>query len=157
MRRHLGALSVVLAFAISVVPSALSAQGPFGTRRPAPPAPTGWAPIELGIHVGYEYSTRGTVLGDQMRIPLLKSGYLELVPNGDITWGRGIEIYTGGAELVALSGGRRGGLFAGGGLAWRNSQQDSRPPSSWELDPPPFSARRSAPRSTFAGFRSTVP
>jgi hypothetical protein len=31
-----------------------------------------------------------------------------------------------GANLVAVSGGRRGGIYAGGGLTWRNTLEDGR-------------------------------
>jgi hypothetical protein len=61
------------------------------------------------------------VLGAHIRIPLHPSGYVELAPNGDVTFLPRLKEYMGGVDLVGVSGGRRGGLYAGGGLAWRNT------------------------------------
>lgn len=92
-------------------------------RRPdVGPAPgQGWAPASVGIHGGYDYSGRASVLGAQARLPLIPGGLVELVPNGSVTFLTGLKEYQGGVDLVAVSGGRRGGLYAGAGVAWRNT------------------------------------
>lgn len=93
-------------------------------RRPdrAPERGTqGWAPASAGFRAGFDYNSNGTVLGAHLRIPLLPGGLVEAVPHADVTFLTGLKEYQGGVEMVVVSGGRRGGLYAGGGVAWRNT------------------------------------
>jgi hypothetical protein len=120
MSRRLNAL--LLALAAAALPS--QASGQFGRAQTAR-VPTGWAPIEVGVRGGYDYTSRGNMVGAQIRIPVLPSGHVELVPNGDITFLPTFKEYMGGVDVVAISGGRRGGLYVGGGLTWRTAFYDS--------------------------------
>jgi hypothetical protein len=93
-------------------------------RRPAPPPPgssPGWTPAMLGFRFGYEDRSNASVVGAQLRVPILPSGIVEVVPNGDITFLRGLKEYQWGADATWVSSGRRGGLYAGVGAIWRNS------------------------------------
>jgi len=81
----------------------------------------GWPPVTVGVRGGYDYNSTGSLLGVQIRIPVLPSGWVELVPNGDITFLTGLKERQVGVDAVLVSGGRRGGVYAGGGIAWRNT------------------------------------
>jgi len=118
MPRTPGALALLLAMALASLPAPGSAQ----SRRP--PTSSGWSPILVGVHGGYDYTSTGSLLGAQMRIPLHPSGYVELVPNGDVLFLPQLKEYTAGADLVAVSGGKLGGIYAGGGLTWRDAFSD---------------------------------
>jgi len=110
------ALPLVAAFCF--VPALAFAQGaPGGSSR-------GWAPVLLGVRFGYDNNSTGSVAGAQVRIPVIPSGYAELVPNGEITFHPGLREYDYALDLVGVSGGRRGGIFAGGGVTWRNTLYD---------------------------------
>lgn len=114
------ALAAAAALLLATVPDTLHAQ--FG--RPdlsPPPGSQGWAPASAGFRAGFDYNSNGSVLGAQLRIPLLPGGLVEAVPHADVTFLTGLKEYQGGVELVAVSGGRRGGVYAGGGVAWRNT------------------------------------
>jgi hypothetical protein len=82
---------------------------------------SGWPPILAGVHAGWDRNSTGSVVGAQIRIPAFPTGHLEIVPNGDITFLTGLKEYQYGADAVLVSGGRRGGVFAGGGFGWRNT------------------------------------
>jgi len=116
--RRLPAL-LLLALCSALAPRAAEAQ------RFAPPSSVGdgggWAPAWAGIRAGWDYNNQATVLGTQLRLPVLPSGYVEIVPNGEITFLEGLREYQGGVDAVVVSGGRRGGVYAGVGLAWRNT------------------------------------
>jgi hypothetical protein len=88
----------------------------------------GWTPATVGIRFGQgrtESSILGSsVLGAQLRIPVIRQGYVELVPNGDVTFLRGLKEYTYGLEVAYISGGRHGGLMLGGGPVARNGVFD---------------------------------
>ncbi len=104
------------------------APGPARAQIFAQPSPTGsgqgWAPGWAGIRAGWDYHNQATVLGSQLRIPVLPSGHVELVPNGEITFLNGLREYQGGVDAVVVSGGRQGGIYAGVGLAWRSTVWD---------------------------------
>lgn len=102
--------------ALLLSPAGIRAQR-FGEGRPAEGRPA----VTAGVRAGYDYNSTGSVVGAQIRIPVLPSGFLELVPNGDVTFLTGLKEYQGGVDAVLVSGGRRGGLYAGGGIAWRNT------------------------------------
>lgn len=93
---------------------------PAGLRAQSGP---GWPPAMVGVRVGYlsRSATNATVLGAQLHIPVLPSGHVELVPNADITFFKGLKEYEYSVDAVFVSGGRRGGLVVGGGPAARNS------------------------------------
>jgi len=80
----------------------------------------GWAAPQAGIRFGYDDNAQATVLGAQLRIPVLPGGQVELVPSGDVTFLEGAREYQVNADAVWVTGGRSGGLFAGGGLAVRS-------------------------------------
>jgi hypothetical protein len=79
----------------------------------------GWTPVTVGIRFGQDRTT-SSVLGAQLRIPVIRQGYVELVPNGDITFRRGLKEYQYGLEAAYISGGRHGGLMLAGGPVARN-------------------------------------
>ncbi|MCG6957607.1 MAG: hypothetical protein LJF04_16575 [Gemmatimonadetes bacterium] len=81
----------------------------------------GWTPAMVGIRFGYLDRSTASVLGAQLRIPVIRQGYVELVPNGDITFLRGLKEYQYGLEVAYISGGRHGGLMLGAGTVARNS------------------------------------
>jgi hypothetical protein len=103
----------------------------------------GWAPGWAGIRAGWDYNAQATVLGAQLRLPAIPSGHAEVVPNGDVTFLDGLREYQGGVDAVFVSGGRHGGVYAGVGVAWRNTVWDEGAPRR----------TRSAP-VTVAGLRS---
>ena len=84
-------------------------------------APGGWAPPSLGARVGYDNKQQNEVLGAQLRLPVLPSGELELMPSMDVTFLLGLKEYQYNIEAVYVLDGRTGGLYAGGGLGFRNS------------------------------------
>lgn len=79
----------------------------------------GWAPAMLGVRFGNQQRTGNWMLGAQIRIPVIRSGKVELMPNGDMTFLHGSKEYGYSADLSWVSGGRSGGLYAGAGPAWR--------------------------------------
>lgn len=119
-------ISLSLALLLAVAAHPAEAQR-FGQPVPGGNA-GGWPNPWAGIRVGWDYNNQATVLGAQLRIPVLPTGHVELVPNGDITFLTGLREYQGGVDAVAVSGGRRGGVFAGVGLAWRNTVWDEGSP-----------------------------
>lgn len=81
----------------------------------------GWAPVMVGIRAGLQHRTGSAVLGGQVRIPVIRSGLVELMPNASITFRKGgLDQYEYALDAVWVSGGRRGGLYAGAGAALRN-------------------------------------
>lgn len=116
--RPVPALALVLA--LTALPG--TAQGQFrGGGAPPQAAGAGWPPAMAGIRGGYDYNSNGSVLGAQLRIPVHRSGNVELVPNAEVTFFTGLKEYQGGVDAVWVTGGRRGGVYAGGGIAWRNT------------------------------------
>lgn len=111
---------------LALLALALCAQPASGQMRSAG-RETGWAPAQIGARFGYDYNATGSVVGAQLRIPVIPSGYVELVPNGDVTFLTGLKEYQAGVDVVALSGGRHGGFFLGGGIGWRNSIYENAP------------------------------
>lgn len=91
----------------------------------APPEDAGggqtWAPASVGLRVGYDDNSSGTVAGAQLRVPVVPAGWLELVPSADVTFLTGLKEYQANMDAVYVGGSRSGGLYAGGGLALRNS------------------------------------
>lgn len=109
-------LASLLTLAFLLAPPSASAQ-----LRPRSAPERGWAPPQIGVHFGYDYNSTGSVAGGQLRVPVHPSGYVELVANGDITFLTGLKEYQYGVDAVVLSGGRRGGIYVGGGMVWRDT------------------------------------
>ena len=109
--------SLLVGLALTTHPGVLEAQ--FGSG--APIDTTGWAPASIGVRGGYENELQGWMVGGFVGIPVRSNGSVELVPSGDVTFLPGFEEYQGNLELVYVTGGRRGGLIAGGGMGMRNS------------------------------------
>ena len=132
-------LPLLLALALSfVAPVALAAQG----AQDEFPGP--WAPPSLGVRGGYDNQQRRYVLGGQLRLPVLPRGQVELMPNVDVTFARGLKEYQYNLELVYVLDGRSGGIYGGGGIGWRNTV--------WNADP----SDTSEIRSTKAGFTAVL-
>jgi len=91
--------------------------------NPQPGGDLGWAPIEIGARIGFDSDgfTDAFLLGAQLRVPVWPSGYVEIVPNGSVMFLRGLKEYQFAPDAVVVTGGRRGGLYLGGGPVWLNS------------------------------------
>ena len=103
------------------------AAAPVGAQLGPNQATTGWPGVEVGARVGFDNSQRQEVAGALLRIPVLRSGRVELLPNADVTFLRGLKEYQVNAEAVYVSGGREGGLYAGGGIGSRSTILPSDP------------------------------
>jgi len=112
-------LFTALVVLLVTLPGTLDAQVRRGRQaEEAPP----WAPIAIGVKVGYDSSTNGEVLGAQVRIPVVRAGTIELYPNLEIAWPpAGGKEYQYNIDAAWVPGGVRGGVFAGGGVGWRDS------------------------------------
>ena len=84
-------------------------------------AAASWPSITVGAKVGYDNNSKGEVLGAQLRVPLLRSGAVELMPSAEVTFLAGLKEYQYVVEALYLLAGRRGGPYVGGGLAFRNT------------------------------------
>ena len=89
-------------------------------QRPSGSSP-GWLPAQAGLHMGYDNNANATVVGAQLRVPVIPTGHVELLPSSDVTFLPGLKEYQLNADAVFVTGGRSGGLYGGGGLALRNS------------------------------------
>ena len=74
------------------------------------------------------------MIGALVRIPVLPSGTVEIVPNADVTFLPGIKEYQLNLDAVYVTGGGRGGLYAGGGIGSRNSRYSPDPAVSRRND-----------------------
>lgn len=131
-------LRLIAAFGtvLVVVPATLDAQVRRGRQaEQAPP----WAPIAIGAKVGWDSRANGEVLGAHVRIPVLRSGVLELFPSAEAIFLPGTKEYQYNIDAAWVPGGVRGGVFAGGGLGWRDSV---------------IGAGVGDPRETFFGFNA---
>lgn len=80
-----------------------------------------WAPVAVGIRGGWDQNARREMLGGQIRIPVLRSGMLEVVPSADVTFIPVERDYQYAVEAAWVSGGARGGLMVQGGVGWRST------------------------------------
>lgn len=119
VRDALGCVAAA-ALATTVVPIAAAAQ--LGAQ-----AEQGWPGVEVGARVGYDNAQRQEVVGALLRIPILRNGTLELLPNADVTFLEGVKEYQLNAEAVYLFTGGDGGLYAGGGVGLRDALSRSDP------------------------------
>lgn len=94
---------------------------PVDVAAQQPDADEGWPAPAIGLRIGFDQAASGEVIGAQIRVPVLPSGRLELVPNADITFLDNLREYGFNVDAVFVSGGRQGGLYLGGGLSTRNS------------------------------------
>ncbi len=108
----------VLALSMALFPHGLQAQ--FGPSN-AQSAPTGWAPAAVGLRVGFDNAQSEPTVGAFLRVPVLPSGSVELLPNVDVTFLPGFKAYQFNLEAVYLTEGRAGGFYLGGGVGFRNS------------------------------------
>jgi len=103
-----------------LLPGALEAQRRGRSQEGVASGP--WPPITIGIHFGYNDDlSSGTVLGAQIRMPIIRSAKIEVMPSGSVTFLTGLKEYQFNLDAVYVLGGRSGGLYAGGGLAVRNT------------------------------------
>jgi len=119
MRPTPGTLLLALALTLPLAPAEAAAQS-LG-QAPQSGGAGGWAPPTVGFRVGYDSNERATVLGAQLRIPALPSGLVEVMPTADVTFVTGLREYQVGVDVVVVSGGRRGGVYAGAGWGARNT------------------------------------
>ncbi len=75
----------------------------------------------MGARVGYDDNANATVLGTQIRIPVVRGGWLELMPGADVTFLTGLKEYQFNGDAVFIYGSRAGGLYGAGGVAIRNT------------------------------------
>lgn len=80
-----------------------------------------WAPVAVGVRAGWDQRARQEVLGGQIRIPVLRSGFVEVVPSADVVFRPVEKDYQYAVEAAWVSGGARGGLLVQGGVGWRNT------------------------------------
>jgi hypothetical protein len=90
-------------------------------RRGRQPEVARWAPVALGVRFGWDQNAQQEVLGAQIRVPVLRSGMLEIVPSADVTFIPVEKDYQYAVEAAWVSGGARGGLMAQAGVAWRST------------------------------------
>lgn len=121
---------VLAALVVALVPNAATAQG-----VGSPDTGRGWAPVLVGLRAGYDSQSTRSVVGAQIHLPVLPSGYVELIPNGSITFLTGLKEYQTGVEAVAVSGGAGGGIYAGGGLGWRSTIYGDATRREWRSSP----------------------
>ena len=113
--------ALFLAAAVALAPGEAHAQRFGQPPRAGSPQEGGWAPAWAGFRGGWDYEATAPVIGIQLRVPAIPSGRLEVVPTADVTFLDGLREYQAGVDAILVSGGRRGGVYVGGGLAWRNS------------------------------------
>lgn len=80
-----------------------------------------WAPVAIGARFGWDQRANGQVLGAQLRVPVIRSGIVEVVPNIEMTFLRGTNEYQYSMEAALLPGGAGGGVLVGGGVGWREA------------------------------------
>lgn len=116
--RHL-AFAALFALTISATaPHETSAQ----ERRGRDSGPTErWAPPAVGVRAGFDQRANAEVLGAHGRIPILRSGIIELVPTAEMAFLRGAKDYQYGVEAAWVPAGTGDGVLLTGGVAWRDT------------------------------------
>jgi hypothetical protein len=109
--------SLVLVAVCALPAPALQAQFRAGAQEEQA---TGWPPPAVGVRVGFDNAQSSPMVGAALRIPVLPSGWVELLPNADITFLSGFKVYQVNFEAVYLTQARRGGFYVGGGVGVRN-------------------------------------
>ena len=108
-----------LAVALLTLITPLATEGQ--RRGPQQPAAASWPSITIGVKAGYDNNANGELLGAQLRVPLLRSGAVALMPSADVTFLTGLKEYQYAVDALYQLAGRRGGPYLGGGLAFRNT------------------------------------
>ena len=111
-------LITALATILLIVPSAVDAQVRRGRQAEEVPR---WAPIAVGLKAGWDSRANGEVLGGHVHIPVVRNGVFELYPSAEAVFLRGAKEYQYNIDAAWVPGGVRGGIFAGGGVGWRDS------------------------------------
>lgn len=124
MDRRLAVVAAGIAALCLSVPAPARAQmlGRFASPEPVQP---GWDPISIGPRIGYENRNSSLVLGAGARIPVLPSGAIEVLPSFNVTFLHNLKEYEYNLEAVYAYGDKTGAIYAGGGLAWRNTIFDN--------------------------------
>jgi hypothetical protein len=121
-QRHPFRSAVLVATALVLFASHAEAQVRRGRDRPE--ARTPWAPIVVGVRAGWEQDnlvSGNATLGAGLRLPVLPSGKIELVPSVDVVFLTNAKDYQYSLEGVFAPSGPRSGVFVGGGVGWRDS------------------------------------
>ncbi len=121
MPQRLPSPILILALVALLAPSELDAQVRRGRATRQQPA---WAPITVGVRAGYDNNARGQLLGAQARLPVLRSGLVQVMPSADVTFLRGAREYQYNLEVLYVAGGRGGGAYLGAGAGYRDSVVD---------------------------------
>ena len=129
-------LITALATVLLVVPLAVDAQVRRGRQAEEVPR---WAPMVIGVKAGWDSSANGELLGGHVRIPLVRNGVFELFPSLEAIFLRGTKEYQYNVDAAWVPSGVRGGVFAGGGVGWRDSV---------------IGTELGNPRQTFFGFNA---
>jgi hypothetical protein len=124
--------SILATLCLWILPGTVHAQ--FQQGGPAGANP-GWAPAGVGVRVGFDNAQSRPMLGAMLRLPVLPSGRVELLPNADVTFLPGLKQYQVNFELVYVLDGRRGGFYGGGGMGLRNSIFEADPAAARENKP----------------------
>lgn len=110
---------LLVAAALMLAPSFVDAQTRRGRDTNANVTP--WAPVAIGARFGYDQEVRGQTLGLSVRIPVVRSGVVELNPSADVVFLRGEDDRQYNIDVAYVPGGPRGGILITGGLAWREA------------------------------------
>ena len=117
-RRGLPLLALAALLSVSA-----PAEGQVRRGRTEAPPPR-WMPISVGVRGGWEQEqlASGATFGVEAHIPIRRDGALEVVPSIDAIYLRGFSTeYQYNLDAVFVPGRRRGGVFIGGGVGWRQS------------------------------------
>ncbi len=80
-----------------------------------------WASPSVGVRGGYDQRANAELLGAQLRLPVVRSGIIELIPGADVVFLNGAKDYQYSVEAAWVPGGIRRGVFLAGGIAWRDT------------------------------------
>ena len=118
------ALACLLLMLSSVLAPA-DAEAQVRRGRPVDAGP-GWGPITVGARLGYGQDPSGELLGAQIRFPVISSGRLEIAASADAFFIRGTRDFQyDGYLLYVHGGGSRGGLYGGGAIGRRDTENAS--------------------------------
>lgn len=118
MRHAIRRSLLLAALTVLLAPAALEAQIRRGRQAQASAQ---WAPISVGLRFGYDNNSNAEVVGAHAHVPILRSGRLEVAPSADVTFVEGAKDYQYSLDVAAVSGGRDGGLYAGGSVGYRDT------------------------------------
>ncbi len=119
MRSPTSALLRLICLTLLAGPASTSGQERPDASDERPQAP--WPAIQAGMRVGYDDGSNATVAGAQIRIPVLRNGWVELMPSADITFLTGLKEYQLQGDIVVLPSGARGGPYVAAGPMARSS------------------------------------